>query len=131
MLPFFVAAVFAWNNAIFGACCDTRLRSAIGLRAATQGRPYAPIRRPPAAICAYLVRSRNEADSRKQGEAGGSVLKYVTDGDNAADDEDAHSGERKYAAGTVWARLGACHDTRLRLARYPDEGARGSYMKWC
>ncbi len=43
------------------------------------------------------LRRRNDADSRKQGEAGGSVLKYVTDGDNAADDEDAHSGERKYA----------------------------------
>lgn len=26
-----------------------------------------------------------------------SVLKYVTDGDNAADNEDAHSIERKYA----------------------------------
>lgn len=43
------------------------------------------------------LRRRNDADSKKQGEAGGSVLKYVTDGDNAANDEDAHSGERKYA----------------------------------
>ena len=32
---------------------------------------------------------------RKQGGAGGSVLAYVTDGDNAADAEDAHFVERK------------------------------------
>ena len=43
------------------------------------------------------LRRRNDADSRKQGGVGGSVLKYVTDGDNAADNEDAHSIERKYA----------------------------------
>ena len=47
----------------------------------------------------FHFRRRNDADSRKQGGAGGSVLKYVTDGGNAADDEDAHSGERKYAGG--------------------------------
>ena len=35
-----------------------------------------------------------------------SVLKYVTDGDNAADDEDAHSGERKYAGDSRFSTFG-------------------------
>ena len=43
---------------------------------------------------AKCLRPRNDADSRKQGGAGGSVLSYVTDGDNAADAEDTHSGAR-------------------------------------
>lgn len=82
-------------------------------RATTQGRPqlatpcvsayfaqrakYGLLSASLFAHCNIILRRRNDADSRKQSVAGGSVLKYVTDGDNAADDEDAHFGERKYA----------------------------------
>ena len=49
---------------------------------------------PYAAIALALSRRQNGADSRKQGGVEGSVLSYVTDHNDAADDEDAHFGER-------------------------------------
>jgi hypothetical protein len=34
----------------------------------------------------------------------------VTDGDNAADEENAHSGERKYAGGICFAQCCGCSE---------------------
>ena len=70
--------------------------SAVLFRFAQYARPSALFRSRSIRASILLCR-RNDVDSRKQGRDEGNVL-YETDGDYAADDEDAHSGEHKIRA---------------------------------
>lgn len=53
-----------------------------------------PLRNVTNRVDSGVSRRRNDADTRKQGGDGGRGLRAVTDGDNVADDADAHSDER-------------------------------------